>query len=126
MAKRDATKRRRQPKKKARGVKKSADNARGAKKSAKSKKRDLRSVIKQLDVTSLHSDHITDIMLHCASVLRLKKIIDSPAMTSAQSSASLCYTWPGDTQIVTIWRGNEIVEDTTKEDADARGIRPCG
>jgi hypothetical protein len=126
MAKQTETKHKRQPKKKTRGTKQSADTPRNAKSLAKPGNRDLRSVITELNVASLPDDDIANIMLHCAAVLRLRKRIDRPAMPTLQSSADLCYTWPGDTQIVTVWHGREIVEETTKDDADARGIPPCG
>lgn len=126
MTNRDRTKPKREPKKKLRTVKKSAGDKNVATRPAETKSRDLRSVIKKLDVTSLHSDDITDIMLHCAAALSLRKVLDGPAIATAQSSAGYCYDWAGDDNIVVIRHGRDPVGKTTKEDAEARGIRPCG
>jgi hypothetical protein len=82
--------------------------------------------IKTLDVGSLHSDDITAVLLHCASALNLRKVIDSPGVTMADSSASYCYTKSGDSSTVSIWSGGFKVGESSEADAKASGIPPCG
>jgi len=88
-------------------------------------KRDVGSVIKKLDVASLHKDDITDVMLHCASALNLRKAIASPK-ASAAASASYCYTKSGARSTVSIWSNGFKVGETTEANAKASGIPPCG
>ncbi|UWU75929.1 hypothetical protein N2603_39325 [Bradyrhizobium huanghuaihaiense] len=86
----------------------------------------VRTIITSLDVPSLHSDDITDILLHCASVLNLRNAIDNPNASLAQSSARYCYTKSGDDPTVSIWSGGFKVGETTEANAKASGIPPCG
>ncbi|WP_027576982.1 hypothetical protein [Bradyrhizobium sp. WSM1743] len=86
----------------------------------------VRTIITKLDVPSLHSDDITDILLHCASVLNLRNAIDNPNASLAQSSARYCYTKSGDDPMVSIWSGGFKVGETTEANAKASGIPPCG
>jgi hypothetical protein len=88
--------------------------------------RDLGTLIKSLDIASLRNDDVTAILLHCASVLNLRKVIESPGFTMSQSSASYCYTKSGDSSRVSIWSGGFKVGETTESDAKASGIPPCG
>jgi hypothetical protein len=92
----------------------------GKRGSGRRTKRDARSAIKKLDVSTLHDDAVTDVMLHCAAVLNLRKAI------SAESSASYCYTKAGNSSTVTIWSGGFIVGERSEAEAKASGIRPCG
>jgi hypothetical protein len=87
---------------------------------------DVGTLIKNLDVASLHNDDITSILLHCASALNLRKVIDSPGATMANSSASYCYTKSGDDPTVSIWSGGFKVGESSEEDARSSGIPPCG
>jgi hypothetical protein len=93
-----------------------------AKKGGRRARRDVGSVIKKLDVSSLHKDAITDVMLHCASALNLKKAISS----RAESSASYCYTKSGSSSTVSIWSGGFKVGESSEAAAKASGIPPCG
>ncbi|MDH6263802.1 hypothetical protein [Bradyrhizobium sp. BR13661] len=86
----------------------------------------VRTMITNLDVPSLHSDDITDILLHCASVLNLRNAIDNPNASLAQSSARYCYTKSGDDPTVSIWSGGFKVGETSEANARASGIPPCG
>ncbi|WP_271587011.1 hypothetical protein [Bradyrhizobium sp. CCBAU 53415] len=86
----------------------------------------VRTIITNLDVPSLHSDDITDILLHCASVLNLRNAIDNPNASLAQSSARYCYTKSGDDPTVSIWSGGFKVGETSEANAKASGIPPCG
>jgi hypothetical protein len=98
--------------------------------------RDVRKLIKNLDVASLRNDDITAILLHCASALNLRKAIGSPNDSRkaiggrdtgmVRSSASYCYTKAGDSSAVSIWSGGFKVGDSTEADAKANGIPPCG
>jgi hypothetical protein len=86
----------------------------------------VRAMISNLNVPSLHSDDITDILLHCASVLNLRNAIDNPNASLAQSSARYCYTKSGDDPTVSIWSGGFKVGETSEANARASGIPPCG
>lgn len=88
--------------------------------------RNVRAIISGLDVPSLHSDDITDILLHCASVLNLRNAIDNPNASLAQSSARYCYTKAGDDPTVSIYSGGFKVGETSEANAKASGIPPCG
>jgi hypothetical protein len=97
-----------------------------AKKGGRRARRDVGSVIKKLDVSSLHKDAITDVMLHCASALNLKKAISSRNASLAESSASYCYTKSGSSSTVSIWSGGFKVGESSEAAAKASGIPPCG
>ncbi|SCB52136.1 hypothetical protein GA0061099_102716 [Bradyrhizobium yuanmingense] len=86
----------------------------------------VREIISDLNVPSLHSDDITDILLHCASVLNLRNAIDNPNASLAHSSARYCYTKSGDDPTVSIWSGGFKVGETSEANAKASGIPPCG
>jgi hypothetical protein len=90
----------------------------------KPKKRDVSAVIKKLDVTSLHEDDITDVMLHCASALKLKRA--TAKRSSAAFAADCCYTKSGASSTVSLWSNGFKVGETSEDDAEARGIPPCG
>ena len=89
-------------------------------------RRDVSSVIKRLDVSSLHSDAITDVMLHCASALNLKKAIRGRNASPADSSVTYCYTKSGSSSTVSIWSGGFKVGESSEANAKASGIPPCG
>ena len=93
-------------------------------KKAKRKKRGIGKIIDKLDVSSLHEDDITDIMLHCASALAVRRGKGSAKKSS--DSASYCYTKSGSSSIVSLYRDGFKVDETTEDDAKARGIPPCG
>lgn len=90
------------------------------------KARDVRRLIENLDVASLRNDDITAILLHCASAINVRKVIDRPEATIANSSATYCYTKAGDGSTVSIWSGGFKVGETSEENAKASGIPPCG
>jgi hypothetical protein len=91
---------------------------------AKQKKRDVGAVIKKLDVTSLHEDDITDVMLHCATALNARRAVSR--RSSAASAANCCYTKSGASSTVSLWSNGFKVGETSEDDAKARGIPPCG
>lgn len=88
--------------------------------------RDVGMLIQNLDVASLHNDDITAVLLHCASALNLRKVIDNPDATMQNSPASYCYTKSGDSPTVSIWSGGFKVGEASEADAKASGIPPCG
>jgi hypothetical protein len=96
-----------------------------AKKTGK-KKGDVSSVIKKLKIDSLHEDDIKDVMLHCASVLNVRRNMANREASAAGSSASSCYTKSGSSSTVSLWSGGFKVGETTEADAQAQGIPPCG
>jgi hypothetical protein len=96
-----------------------------AKKTGK-KKRNVGAVINKLNIDSLHEDDIKDVMLHCASVLNVRRTIANRKASAAASSASCCYTKSGSSSTVSLWSGGFKVGETTQADAEARGIPPCG
>ncbi len=87
-------------------------------KGGKKKQRDIGAAITKLDVSTLHDDAITDVMLHCASALNLRKAIDNPSSSPAGSSASYCYTKSGSSSTVSIWSGGFKVGETSDRVAD--------
>jgi hypothetical protein len=95
-------------------------------KSRQKKRRDLKAVIKTLDVSSLHDSDLTDVLLHTASTLNFRKAIANTDASLAQSSANYCYTKSGSSSTVSIWSGGFKVGESSQADAEARGIRPCG
>ncbi|ANW01303.1 hypothetical protein [Bradyrhizobium icense] len=88
--------------------------------------RNLVNLIEKLDVASLKNDDLTAILLHCASALNLRKVIDTPDLTMEMSPASYCYTGGADDSMVSIWSGGFKVGETSLENAKASGIPPCG
>jgi hypothetical protein len=105
----------------------------GNKKPKKAKKsprkptrRDISAAIQKLDVSSLHSDAITDVMLHCASALKLRKAMSGRKAALAKSSPSYCYTKAGDDPTVSIWSGGFKVGEMSEAEAHSKGIPPCG
>lgn len=106
---------------------KKAKKAKKAKKSPrKSARRDIGAAIQKLDISSLHSDAITDVMLHCASALKLRKAMSGRKASLAKSSPSYCYTKAGDDPTVSIWSGGFKVGEMSDAEAHAKGIPPCG
>jgi hypothetical protein len=89
-------------------------------------RRDIGAAIQKLDVSSLHSDAITDVMLHCASALKLRKTMSSRKAALAKSSPSYCYTKAGDDPTVSIWSGGFKVGEMSETEAHGKGIPPCG
>jgi hypothetical protein len=96
------------------------------KKGVRRARRDVGSVIKKLDVSSLHEDAITEVMLHCATALNLRRAIGSRNASPPASSASYCYTKAGNSSTVSIWSGGFKVGESSEADAKASGIPPCG
>lgn len=86
----------------------------------------VREIISNLNVPSLHSDDVTDILLHCASILNLRNAIDNPDASLAHSAARYCYTKSGDDPTVSIWSNGFKVGETSEANARASGIPPCG
>jgi hypothetical protein len=95
-------------------------------KSSPRRRRNLRSVINNLDITSLHEDDISDLLLHCASALSLRKVLYNSETPLAKSAANYCYTKAGDDPTVSIWSGGFKVGETSEANAQASGIPPCG
>jgi hypothetical protein len=105
----------------------SAARNRGTKKKAatsKQKKRNVGAVIKKLDVTSLHEDDITDVMLHCATALKVRRALGQKSL--ANDAADCCYTKSGSSSTVSLWSNGFKVGETSEDDAKSRGIPPCG
>jgi hypothetical protein len=90
------------------------------------RRRNIESVIKKLDVSTLQEDQLSELLLHVASSLNIRKALDNPTLALPRSSAGLCYTKSGTSPIVTLRNGPYRVGETTEADALARGIRPCG
>jgi hypothetical protein len=88
--------------------------------------RDVGMLIEKLDVASLHDDDITTILLHCASALSLRKVINRRGALMRDSVGSTCYTKSGDSSTVSLWSGGFKVGETSEADAKASGIPPCG
>jgi hypothetical protein len=77
------------------------------------------SLIKNLKVASLHTDDITDIMLHCATALNVRKAKRNTP------SGSVCYWKAADSTDAVIMQNGYVLERTTEADAQARGIPRC-
>jgi hypothetical protein len=104
-----------------------AADARSRKKvDIKGKRRDVVSIVADLDISSLNKDEIADVLVHLASALNLRKIIDTPEMTLTESSANYCYTKSGSSSTVSIWSGGFKVGETSEANAKASGIPSCG
>ncbi|WP_161495824.1 hypothetical protein [Bradyrhizobium japonicum] len=86
-----------------------------------------RAFIEELKITSLHGEDIGAIVKHCEAVLTFRRTIGSPVPSIERAATSRCYEKAADSNIVNITDkdGNDYGE-TTQEDADARGIPPCG
>ncbi|MGY2850681.1 hypothetical protein ACVIWU_008293 [Bradyrhizobium sp. USDA 4509] len=86
-----------------------------------------RAFIEELKITSLHGEDIGAIVKHCDAVLKFRRTIGSPDPSFESAATSRCYEKAADSNIVNITDkdGNDYGE-TTQEDADARGIPPCG
>jgi hypothetical protein len=101
--------------------------AKGTKARAKTKaKRDVDSLIKHLNVSSLKNEDITTILAHCSATLDLRKAVDDADASLTESSADFCYTKAGDDPIVSIRSGGFKVGEMLETEAQARGIKPCG
>jgi hypothetical protein len=88
------------------------------------RKRDTGSVITDLDLASLDDAAITDILLHAASALALRKISPNPE-ASRTRSAIRCYTKAADSPIVTVWERGRVYKDMPESEALANGYLPC-
>jgi hypothetical protein len=98
-----------------------------AKKSAgRRAKRDAGSAIKKLDVPTLHDEALSEVMLHLASAVRLRRALSTTKATLGEASGSYCYTKSGSSSTVTIWSNGFIVGQSSEADAKASGIKPCG
>lgn len=86
-----------------------------------------RAYLEELKITSLHGEDIGAVVRHGEAVLKFRRTIGSSDSTLARAANSRCYIKAGDSNIVNIVDkdGNDYGE-TTQEDADARGIPPCG
>lgn len=89
-------------------------------------KRDVGSLIKKLDVSSLHHDDLTTILKHANATLDFRKVIDDVDAPLTRSSSNYCYTKSGASSTVSIWQDGFKVGETSQADAEARGIKPCG
>lgn len=90
------------------------------------RRRNIETVIKKLDVSTLQEDQLSEILLHVASSLNIRKALNNPTLALPQSSSGLCYTKAGDSTMVSLWRGPFKEGETTEANAKARGIPPCG
>ncbi|WP_107676156.1 hypothetical protein [Agrobacterium sp. LAD9] len=93
---------------------------------ARPRRRNIEAVIKKLDVSTLQEDQLSELLLHVASSLNLRKALDNPSLSLPPSSSGLCYTKAGDSDTVSLWRGLFKEGETTEASAEARGIPPCG
>ncbi|MBC2806998.1 hypothetical protein C3Y94_028110 [Rhizobium ruizarguesonis] len=93
---------------------------------ARPRRRNIEAVIKKLDVSTLQEDQLSELLVHVASSLNLRKALDNPALALPRSSSGLCYTKSGDSDMVSLWRGPFKEGETTEASAQARGIPPCG
>ncbi|TRC87889.1 hypothetical protein FJV80_12180 [Mesorhizobium sp. WSM4310] len=72
-------------------------------------------------------DHaVTDLMLHCASVLAYRRAATLNPEREAGLGAGVCYTASGGGDDVTIWSNGFIVGTSTRQEAAARRIPACG
>lgn len=90
------------------------------------RRRKIESVIKRLDVSTLHEDQLSEVLLHVASSLNLRKALENATRSFPQATSNLCYTKSGSSPIVSLYSGPYKVGETTEANALARGIRPCG
>jgi hypothetical protein len=90
------------------------------------KRRNLDSVLRNLDIASLSEGDIARVMLHCEAALSFRKAIDTSGMSMARSSASYCYTKSGSSSTVSIWSGGFKVGEISEAEAQRNGIPPCG
>lgn len=110
---------------KAQGQRQNAKSA-APKPAPRPRRRNIETVIKKLDVSTLQEDKLSEILLHLASALNIRKALDDPTLALPQSSSSLCYTKSGESTMVSLWRGPFKEGQTTEATAKARGIPPCG
>ncbi|TPJ72818.1 hypothetical protein [Mesorhizobium sp. B2-6-2] len=87
--------------------------------------RDIKRIIADLDLPTLHEDEIAELMHHAASSLKSRTAL-KPAVLSKIEPNSLCYTKSGDSSTVSLWSNGFKQGTTSEQDALARGIRPCG
>lgn len=107
-------------------VKKVAANAAPATAATTQDERDVGSLIKRLDVSSLRNEDLTSILQHCTATLDFRKAIDNADASFTEASANYCYTKSGDSSTVSIWSNRFKVGETSEANAKANGIPPCG
>jgi hypothetical protein len=86
----------------------------------------LRSLIKSINVPSLHDDDIAAILTHCKSVLDFRRTVSDSTLSWSASSSGKCYRKAGDSSIVSIYEGFFKVGTMSEESAKAQGIPRCG
>lgn len=76
-----------------------------------------------LSTNHLDDQAITDLMLHCASVLAFRRAVTS---TGTDATPGLCYRGVGGTDAVSLWLNGFKVETCSRQEAQDRGIPACG
>lgn len=91
--------------------------------SPKQKVEDLKD---QIATGKLSDRAINDIMLHCAAILAFRQGAKRLTGAVGLEAATVCYTqFPGDTT-VSLWQNGFKVGACSLQDAQAKGLRPCG
>ena len=88
-------------------------------------RRNIKSIIADLDLPTLHEDEIAELMHHAALSLKSRAALKTAVLSKIEPN-SLCYTKSGDSSTVSLWRNGFKQGTTSEQDALARGIRPCG
>ncbi|MBX4870228.1 hypothetical protein HJA85_25150 [Rhizobium bangladeshense] len=76
-----------------------------------------------LSADILDDQAITDLMLHCASVLAFRRAISG---ANVESTRGLCYKGVGGSDKVTVWSNGFKVWTCLRQEAQDRGIPACG
>jgi hypothetical protein len=109
------------------GRKRKVQKASANKSSLKPKNdKQLRSLINEIDVPSLHDDDIATILMHCNSVLDFRRSIGGVKRSLRGASSGRCYRKAGDSSEVSIYEGFFKVGTMSEESAKAQGIPRCG
>jgi hypothetical protein len=87
---------------------------------------ELRSLIKKINVPSLHDEDIATILMHCNSVLDFRRTVESGELSSKATPSGKCYRKAGDSSEVSIYEGFFKVGTMSEESAKAQGIPRCG
>lgn len=71
----------------------------------------------------LNDQAVTDLMLHCASVLAFRRAFSG---ASPEAIAGYCYRGVGGTDMVSIYSNGFKVGSCSRDEAQTRGIPACG
>ena len=91
-------------------------------------RRHFDSLIAKLDVSSMHEDDITALLLHCADVLNGRRGATDLALLKPKTYEGCCWERAGDDPVVSIYRRNprKFLQFMADEDEATRnGIPSC-